>query len=60
MVFFALGESFRSGTHKAMILEYLKRNGLMAHKVAYYGHTRSWSQIGSAVMALTAGLMVFV
>ncbi|MBN2625209.1 MAG: MFS transporter [Spirochaetales bacterium] len=59
MVFFAFGESFRSGTHKAMILEYLKLNNLMNHKVAYYGHTRSWSQIGSAVMALTAGLMVF-
>ncbi len=59
MVFFAFGESFRSGTHKAMIMEYLKQNDLSRYKVAYYGHTRSWSQIGSAVMALTAGLLVF-
>ena len=59
MVFFAFGESFRSGTHKAMIMEHLRQNDLTRFKVAYYGHTRSWSQIGSAVMALTAGLLVF-
>ena len=42
MIAFALGESFRSGTHKAMIMEYLKQNGMTDQKVAYYGHTRSW------------------
>ena len=59
MVLFAFGESFRSGTHKAMIMEYLKANTMTQHKVAYYGHTRSWSQIGSAVSALISGLLVF-
>ena len=38
---FALGDAFRTGTHKAMIFEYLKHNGMENLKVAYYGHTRS-------------------
>jgi len=29
-------------------------------KVHYYGHTRSWSQRGSALSALIAGLIVFI
>ena len=59
MVFFALGESFRSGTHKAMIMEYLKIHNMTDQKVAYYGHTRAWSQRGSAISALIAALLVF-
>lgn len=60
MVLFAVGEAFRSGTHKAMILDYLKRNDMQHLKVHYYGHTRSWSQRGSAVSALIAALLVFL
>ncbi len=60
MVLFAVGEAFRSGTHKAMILDYLKRNSMEHLKVHYYGHTRSWSQRGSAVSALIAALLVFL
>lgn len=59
MVLFALGDSFRSGTHKAMIMEYLKINSMTMHKVAYYGHTRGWSQLGSALSALIAAALVF-
>ena len=59
MVFFALGETFRSGTHKAMILDYLKMKGLEHLKVEYYGRTRSASQLGSAVGALIAIALVF-
>ncbi len=59
MVLFALGESFRSGTHKAMIMEYLKMNNMTDQKVAYYGHTRGWAQLGSAFSALIAALLVF-
>lgn len=54
MVFFASGEAFRSGTHKAMILDYLKRKGMEELKVEYYGRTRSASQLGSAVSALAS------
>ena len=58
MVLFAMGEAFRSGTHKALILAYLKIKGWDHLKTMYYGATRSWSQIGSAVNALLAGLLV--
>ncbi len=53
-----IGDAFRSGTHKGMIMDYLKLNQWEDHKIAYYGHTRSWSQRGSAVSALFAGFLV--
>ena len=57
-ILFAVGDAFRTGTHKAMIFEYLKRNHWQDQKVAYYGHTRSWSQVGSAISSLLAALIV--
>lgn len=58
-IFFALGDAFRTGTHKAMIFEYLKSKGWQDQKVEYYGHTRSWSQGGSAISSLiAAGLLL--
>lgn len=60
MILFGLGEALRSGTHKAMILEYLELNNLKKYKTDYYGHTRSWSQTGSALSALIAGILLFI
>ena len=59
MVLFAVGEAFRTGTHKAMILEYLALTGQAEHKSDYYGATRAASQLGSAVNALIAAALVF-
>jgi MFS family permease len=59
MTLFAVGEAFRTGTHKAMIFDYLKNNGWADQKVYYYGHTRSWSQFGSAISSLIAAGIVF-
>ncbi len=59
MILFAFGEAFRSGTHKAMILEYLRLNGMEDQRVEYYGHTRAASQFGSAIGALIAAGLVF-
>ncbi len=59
MVFYSSGDAFRSGTHKAMIFEYLKLKGWEDQKVYYYGHTRSWSQMGSALSSLLAAGIVF-
>lgn len=56
---FGIGEAFRSGTHKGMIMDYLELNGWKEHSINYYGHTRSWSQKGSALSALVAGMIVF-
>ncbi len=59
MVLFGLGESFRSGTHKALILEYLRLNDMLDLKVAYYGQTRAASQMGSAVNSIIAAALLF-
>lgn len=60
MIFFSLGEAFRSGNHKAMIFHYLSMKGWADQKVHYYGHTRSWSQMGSALSALSGAAIVFI
>ncbi len=59
MLFFSFGDAFRTGTHKAMIFEYLKIKGWDNQKVFYYGNTRSWSQMGSAISSLIAAFIVF-
>lgn len=54
---YGVGEAFRSGTHKAMIFEWLRRRGRLSERTRVYGFTRSWSQMGSAVaMVISAGL----
>ncbi|AQT67035.1 multidrug resistance protein [Anaerohalosphaera lusitana] len=59
MLLFAVGEAFRTGTHKAMIFAYLHSKGADDMRVQVYGFTRSWSKIGSALSAAIAGGLVF-
>jgi MFS family permease len=60
-VCFGVGEAFRSGTHKAMIFEWLRKRGRLAERTRIYGFTRSWSQIGSAVaVVISAGLALWI
>ncbi len=59
IMLFAFGDAFRQGTHKSMIFEYLKIKGWEDQKVHYYGHTRSYSQLGSALSALMGAAIVF-
>ncbi|MBN2235913.1 MAG: MFS transporter [Bacteroidales bacterium] len=58
MLLFSFGESFRSGTHKALIFAYLEQNNWTSHKTAYYGNTRACSQLGSAFSAAIAAFIV--
>jgi len=58
IMIFGLGDTFRTGTHKAMIYDYLSFRGWTDYKVQYYGYTRSWSQLGSALSALIATAIV--
>lgn len=58
-VLFGAGDAFRTGTHKGMIMDYLKMNGWSEYKTMYYGHTRAWSQRGLALSSLIGGLIVF-
>ena len=59
MSFFSLGDAFRTGTHKAMIFGYLQRHGRSDEKTKYYGMTRSWSKMGSALSVVIAAGIVF-
>ena len=56
----ALGDAFRTGTHKAMIFDYLQRHSRTAEKTAYYGATRSWSKMGSVLMVLISCGLIFL
>ncbi|MCZ6835254.1 MAG: MFS transporter, partial [Planctomycetota bacterium] len=59
MFFFAIGEAFRTGTHKAMIFTWLRLHGREDERTKIYGYTRSWSKIGSALSAILAACFVF-
>ncbi|MDO9515812.1 MAG: MFS transporter [Syntrophales bacterium] len=58
MFFFAIGEAFRTGTHKAMIFTWLRLQDRLDEKTRVYGFTRSWSKLGSAFSVLVAALFV--
>lgn len=60
MLFFAVGESFRDGTHKALIFAWLRLQGRLDERTKVYGFTRSWSLIGSAVSVILSAVFVFV
>lgn len=61
MFFYGIGDAFRSGTHKAMIFEWLRQEGRTDDRTEIYGFTRSWSKIGSAVSGLiAAGLVLWM
>ncbi len=56
---FAVGDAFRTGTHKAMIFAWLRSQGRLKERTKVYGYTRSWSKIGSALSVLLACIFVF-
>jgi len=56
---YGMADAFRSGTHKGMMMDYLKSKSWANQKILYYGYTRSWSQKGSAISSLLAGILVF-
>jgi MFS family permease len=59
MFLFSVGEAFRTGTHKAIIFDWLARQGRADERTAVYGCTRSWSKLGSAVSVVIAAATVF-
>lgn len=60
MFFFAIGEAFRSGTHKAMIFTWLRLQGREDERTKVYGYTRSWSKFGSALSVILSACFVYV
>lgn len=59
MAMFSVGEAFRTGTHKAMIFAWLAREGRANEKTKVYGHTRSWSKLGSAASIVVGASLLF-
>jgi len=59
MALLGLGDAFRSGTHKALILSWLTIHDREDESTQIYGITRSWSKLGSSLSALIAGCLVF-
>jgi MFS family permease len=59
MFLFSIGEAFRTGTHKAIIFDWLKRQNHENEKTTVYGYTRSWSKMGSAVSVIIAAALMF-
>ena len=60
MLFFAIGDAFRTGTHKAMIFTWLRLEGRADERTKVYGYTRSWSKLGSASSVILSFAFVFV
>ena len=60
MLLLAVGDAFRTGTHKAMIFTWLRIQGRSDERTQIYGYTRSWNKIGSAVSAIAAAGFVLV
>jgi MFS family permease len=58
MFLFAIGEAFRTGTHKAMIFTWLRLQGRAEERTRVYGYTRSWSKFGSAASVILAAVFV--
>ena len=51
-IMYGFGEAFRSGTHKAMIMEFLDYHELKDDKSKVYGLTRSYSMVGSMISSI--------
>ena len=60
MFLYGVGDTFRTGTHKAMIFEWLRLQGRSDERTSIYGLTRSWSQIGSALSGIIAAGFVLI
>ncbi len=58
MFLFAVGDAFRTGTHKALIFAWLRLQGRESEKTRVYGYTRSWSKLGSAFSIIVATALV--
>jgi MFS family permease len=60
MVIYGTADSFRDGTHKALIYSWLRQQGRENERTKIYGFTRSWSKIGSAASSLIAAVLVLL
>lgn len=57
-ILFGLGEAFRTGTHKAIIIDFLDIHEIYDEKSKIYGKTRSYSQIGSSLSSVLSIILI--
>ncbi len=60
MICYGTADSFRDGTHKALIYSWLRSQGREGERTKIYGYTRSWSKVGSAISSLIAAALVIM
>ncbi|WP_437229237.1 MFS transporter [Planctomicrobium sp. SH661] len=58
LILFALGEALRTGSHKAIMLDYLDSTGQSERATWLIGRTRAVSKYASATSAVTGGLLL--
>ncbi len=58
MFFFAIGECLRTGTHKALVLQWLQLEGREKEKTKVFGDLRSWSKLGACASVIIATALV--
>lgn len=56
---FGVGEAFRTGSHKAIMLDYLELNGLRAQSTSILALARTFSKASSALAGVFAGLLLY-
>ncbi|GIW98866.1 MAG: MFS transporter [Pirellulaceae bacterium] len=56
---FGVGEAFRTGSHKAIMLDYLQLQGLRAETTAILALARTFSKSSSALAGVAAGLLLY-
>lgn len=59
-ILFGLGEAFRSGTHKAMIMDFMDYHNVKDQKSKIYGSTRAISMVGSTLSSLLSIVIVTI
>lgn len=56
---FGVGEAFRTGSHKAIMLDYLELHGLRAQSTSVLALARTFSKAASALAGVSAGLLLY-
>ena len=56
---YGFGEALRTGSHKAMMLDYLELHGRKSESTAVLSTTRTFSKSTSAAAGLTAGVLLY-
>jgi MFS family permease len=60
LLLFGLGEALRTGSHKAIMLDYLERRGERQRATEVVGLTRGYSRLSSGSAALGGGALLYV